>query len=266
MSKYDNYYKSAYSDMDYDEQLHLSLELQQGENVLWQGKPKKSAKVFNSVFSAMLPFVLIWLAVDGAIIIGMLASGGMGEAGFFIVPFFALHLMPVWIWLGGIIKAVAGNKFNQYVITDRRILIKKESVLYNSIYFTEINNVNVKRSFGDTMAGTGDIYLVIGGVGSEGILDIADYEQVCMMIQNKLLELRQAGHIPQPHANYRDNVVYGNYHNSNMDVFTEGTQYDNTQFVVNGQFVGNPGEMNANNQVYNEYMNENSTGYNNQNY
>lgn len=286
MSKYDNYYKNAYADLDYDEQLQLKLELQEGENVLWQGKPKKAARVWNSVFAPMLPFVLIWLAVDGFILVGMAASGAIGEMAFFIIPFFAIHLMPVWIWIGGIIKAIGKGKFDHYVVTDRRVLIKNENVLYNSIYFTEIVNVAVKRSLADRLAGTGDVYMVISGMGKESVLDIAEYENVYGMIQAKVLELRQAGHVPQYNVNrgvnmsygnsvgnysnnvqYTNNVQYGNYTNSQVDAFTEGAQYANTQYVVNGQFVNPMGGQNVNNQAgYNNNQQYGNDGYNNQNY
>ncbi len=276
MSKYDDYYKNAYADMSYDEDAQIKLELAEGEVVLWKGKPKKATKVYNSIFSAMLPFVMVWLIIDGTMIAGMLASGGMKEMAGFIIPFFALHLMPVWIWLGGIMKAMLKSGYDIYVVTDRRVLIKSGNVLFNSVYYTEVINVAVKRNFADKLAKTGDIYLMIEGVGKECVQDISDYQEVCKLIQDKLMELRKAGHVPTygsnrggymqngsgffgtvHNPNGRDRVYQGNYENSHMDAFAEGNQYSNTQYVVNGQFINPP------------YMDENinnTNGYNNQNY
>ena len=59
MSKYNKY-------IQYEEELPNPLT--EGEQVLWSGKPKKSAFLINNVLT-MLPFALIWLLFDSIFII-----------------------------------------------------------------------------------------------------------------------------------------------------------------------------------------------------
>ena len=257
MSKYDNYYKNAYSDLPYDEEQQLKIALMPEEQVLWKGKPKKLAHVLNSMFSGIFPFAMIWLCFDGFFIAMLVGTGEISKMFGFIVPFFAIHLMPVWIWLFGVIKAVAKADYNTYAITDKRILIKSDSVLFNSVYFEDIANAGVKLSFADKMSGVGDIYIDVVNVGKMTILDIADYQEVYAIIQKKVYELRQSGHVPGKRTNntadegfdnfddgfgggmYNDGMQNGGFYNS-------GAQGDNgrTQYFVNGQVV------NQNNNYY----------------
>lgn len=254
MSKYDNYYKNAYSELPYDDEQQLKLALMPGEQVLWKGKPKKLAHILNCTFSKMFPFAMLWLCFDGFFIATMAGAGGIGEMLGFIVPFFAIHLMPVWIWLFGVIKAVAKSGYNTYAITDKRILIKSDNVLFNSVYFEDIVNVGAKRSFADKISGVGDIYIELANVGKEAILDIADFREVYDIIQKKVYELRQAGYVPgmgvnrAPFGNFENGIQNGGMYNGNMQGggAQNGAYYNNglsssnmgqTQYMVNGKFV-----------------------------
>ena len=72
--------------------------LMSDEQVIWAGYPKKSAYVLNASMK-MMPFALIWLLFDGFFIFAIIGTGAMSEMGgmkWFLVGFFALHLMPVW--------------------------------------------------------------------------------------------------------------------------------------------------------------------------
>ena len=57
------------------------------ENILWKGAPKKNAFVINSSMTLM-PFALLWLAIDGGFIATFVKSGQMGGMAWFIIPFF----------------------------------------------------------------------------------------------------------------------------------------------------------------------------------
>ena len=56
MSKYENLNKNI-------ENIDIRTILVEGETLLWEGKPKKSAYIFNKIIT-MLPFALIWLIFD----------------------------------------------------------------------------------------------------------------------------------------------------------------------------------------------------------
>ena len=103
---------SKYNKVDYSTEKFNPLI--DGEEELWSGKPKKSAFMFNQIMT-MAPIAIIWLAFDSTFLGLMLSDGDfLGEAGFgmliFLIGFFALHLMPVWIWLGNIITANQNGK------------------------------------------------------------------------------------------------------------------------------------------------------------
>lgn len=132
------------------------------ESVLLRLKPKKSAYIFNSTMR-MLPIALIWLLFDGFFIGAMLWNSGRlpGYIWFIIVPFFVVHLLPVWMWIGGIVKAVAGWKNNEYVFTEKRIILRSGvvGIDFVNIYYSDIKGVNLSVGLIDRMFKVGDIYI-----------------------------------------------------------------------------------------------------------
>ena len=132
-----------------------------GEKVLWRGSPNKASYIGASVLK-MMPFALLWLAIDCAVIFGMfLADDFPQEMLWFIIPFFAIHLAPVWIWIGNIIKAVAEIKNIEYAITDRRVIIKSGAigVDFKFVSHTDIDSINVKIGVVDKICNVGDVYI-----------------------------------------------------------------------------------------------------------
>ena len=69
-----------------------------GESILWRGKPKKSAFIATKSLT-MLPIAIIWLCFDSVLIM----EAFQGDGPWFLIPFMLLHLMPVWIYLGGVL-------------------------------------------------------------------------------------------------------------------------------------------------------------------
>ena len=97
--------------------------LLEGEQLLWRGKPKKNAFIINKSI-VMLPIAVIWFCFDFFFLSMMLAGGVMGEMLLFVIPFFALHLMPVWIWLWNVLSANRSWKNTEYAVTDKRIILR----------------------------------------------------------------------------------------------------------------------------------------------
>ncbi len=187
MSKYEQY--------DYRPQERPPL--MPGEQILWQAKPKKNAFVINKAM-AMMPIALIWLLFDGFFIVTMLSTGEMGGAGFFLVPFFALHLMPVWIWLYNVLTANKHWQNTVYYITDKRILIQRgfASKELETIYYKDIRNVNLKISIIDQMLGVGDIHFDVGLYSqknrplTKAFLDVAEPHQVYNRVQQIVMDIQ----------------------------------------------------------------------------
>ena len=175
------------------------------ENLLWTGKPKKSAFILNKCI-VMAPIAMIWLLFDGFFIGAMLSVPGglgMGNMGFFFVIFFAFHLMPVWIWLYNMLTAAARWKNTEYAITDKRILIRSGFVGYEylNIYYKEIGDVHLHVGVIDRMLGVGDIMVcnstmpygngrTINTGSNNSILDIPDYQEVFNMLQKAVRDIQ----------------------------------------------------------------------------
>lgn len=126
-----------------------------GETVLWRGKPKKGAFIATKALT-LAPIAIIWLLLDSTFIF---ASFGSGGPTLFLIPFFALHLMPVWIWLGSAITASRRWKNTMYYVTNRRIIIQGGflAVNENSLFYKDIRNARVRIGLLDKTFGTGDI-------------------------------------------------------------------------------------------------------------
>lgn len=150
MSKYDVGTKT--------QAINIDSILTKGEKVVWSGTPKKSAFIINKAVT-MLPVALIWLLFDGFFIVTMFSSGAAIDTLIFAIPFFAFHLLPVWIWLGNVLTAKKKWENTQYAVTDKRIIIQSGFIgmNYNTIYYKEIKNVHLRVGIIDKMLGVGDI-------------------------------------------------------------------------------------------------------------
>ena len=110
----------------------MTLRQQAGpsETIVWEGKKDTRVSILKQFFNPMLPFALIWLIFDLTIILTFLSSKSnaadesSGMLNSELVVFFALHLMPVWIYIVGIITSGLKSKNTEYLITDRGIYIK----------------------------------------------------------------------------------------------------------------------------------------------
>lgn len=172
-----------------------------GETELWSGKPKKSAYMLNQILT-MAPFALLWLVFDGMIIVGMLSNKeNLGSSLLFLIPFFLLHLMPVWIWLSQVLTANKKWQNTKYYVTDKRIIIKNGFFAENfqSIYYKDIKNVSLKIGFIDSLLGVGDIHFDLGynfassrngSTQVAGLLDIENHKEVYPKIQKIVLDIQ----------------------------------------------------------------------------
>ncbi len=140
--------------------------LDPGERVLWRGVPHRGLYVLGSV--GLLVFAAIWGAFDFFFIrvmkFGMMGAPGFGAAGgmtFFMIPFFALHLMPVWIAVFGILYRALAYHNVEYVITDKRVYCASGlfGVDVVSVEHREISDLAVDVNPLEKLAGVGTIRL-----------------------------------------------------------------------------------------------------------
>ena len=188
--------------------------LMSGELLIWSGKPKKDAFVLNKCFT-MMPFALLWLCFDGFFIYTAASTGGIRKMLFFIVPFFAFHLLPVWIWLGNVVSANRRWRSTEYAVTDKRIIIRGGVIGYNfqNIYYTDIDSVDLHVGAIDRMLSVGDIMIRSRGtsVGMQNILDIENPYEIFKRIQKTVLDIQSDIHYPndlRPGENHGYNTQY----------------------------------------------------------
>ena len=147
--------------------------LTSGEEVLLTLKPARNIYLLESITKG-LPITLIWAGFDIFFIYMMVSTGTLANnPGMiaFIVVFFALHLLPVWIFLSNVVKKMIGYKNLTYAFTDRRIIIRSGviGIDFKYIYYSAIDTVDVKVGILDRIFKVGDV--VIKGPGQSCVLD-----------------------------------------------------------------------------------------------
>ena len=137
----------------------LTLLVGKGEKILYAGKPDKKCFIFESIFNPLLPFAIVWGLFDMFFIGAAFSSDKADEAAFFIIPFMALHMMPVWLYLGGALLSFRRYRNTAYIVTDKGIYASGGIIArtYKSKPFAELSHVDLHRGIFDQWFGVGDI-------------------------------------------------------------------------------------------------------------
>lgn len=174
-----------------ENEMELRDQIGRGEAVIWEGKKAKSVSIMEAMFNPMLPFALVWLFLDMSFVGAIFGTGEKDMINFMIV-FMIIHLMPVWIYLGGVISAGIRAKNTRYVITQKGIYIQKGLFTTTTELkpFAELSHVSVRRGVFDKIFGTGDVILTCDGNISSGsfhgtnIDNIQEYEKVFKLVKD----------------------------------------------------------------------------------
>lgn len=160
------------------------------EKILYEGKPNKKCYIFESIFNPLLPFALLWSIIDFSIS-GVFLAGSFGNMSFFIIPFLLLHMMPVWIYLGGILFTARRYKNTAYIVTDKAIYVSGGIFTQNinTKPFAELSHINLHRGIFDQMFNVGDIIATTNQLAQNGssvtinISSISNYLDVYNMVK-----------------------------------------------------------------------------------
>lgn len=172
----------------------IKQSLAEGEQVLWSGKPNRKAYILGRVLR-MMPIALVWLLFDGAFIGLMIGFDVFGELPpvfiVVIVVFFIVHLIPVWIWISNIVTAGIQHKNTEYLVTDKRIIVKTGVIGVNvtNLYYVDISNVNLKVGITDRMLRVGDIY-ISGRFKAQVLWDIENPYEVTAKLQKIINDIK----------------------------------------------------------------------------
>lgn len=186
-----------------------------GEQLLWRGKPKKSAFILSSIFS-MLPLALIWLIFDGGFIATLFIFGEELPVYAIIILslFFIIHLTPVWIWLANVVSANRKHKNIEYAFTNERIIIRSGVIGIDiiNIYYNDITSVSLKVSWIDKLLKVGDIY-ISSKSHSQVLYDITDTYFITNKLQKVVNDIKNDIEFPnelRPEVNRGFKTQYEN--------------------------------------------------------
>ena len=210
------------------EQLHSMVG--SNENILWSGRPNLKCFILESIFNPLLPFALVWALFDGFFIFMLTHGAAQAKTptGFAIplIGFFALHLMPVWIYLGGVLFSYLKYKHTAFLVTDKGVYISGGifSLSYEHKPFMEISHVNLRRGIIDQFLGVGDVTFANPSdhsfpsrarnpltTSALAICDIPDYQQVYSMVKELQQNMYADAHFPndlRPKENHGYNTAY----------------------------------------------------------
>jgi membrane protein YdbS with pleckstrin-like domain len=124
-----------------------------GEHILWRGKPSKRAYVADKAL-AMLPIAVIWTIFD---LNFLRLSGGNG----FLLMFLAVHMFPVWLWLGSAVTSVIQWRNEDYYLTNKRVIIRRGIFRQESqsVFLRDVHSIRTHYGLLDRLFGSGDIYI-----------------------------------------------------------------------------------------------------------
>lgn len=177
----------------------LEYLIEPGENVVYRGKPDKKCFIYESILNPFLPFAAIWGLIDFWIIYHA-ATATEGDALYglliFFIPFFSIHLLPVWIYLGAALLSGVRHRNTAYIITDKALYVTKGTFSRTAIRkpFTDLTFVSIYRGLFDQFFGVGDIIATTNEVNQDGskvtirINSISDFLEV----YERIKELRAA--------------------------------------------------------------------------
>lgn len=172
----------------------LELMVGRDEKIFWKGKPDKLCFILEGIFNPLLPIAIIWLIFDLSFI-----SVFAGDK--VLLPFLLIHLMPVWIYLGGILFIFRRYKHTEYIVTDKGVYVSGGLLSYSCIMkpFAEFARVNIHRGVIDQIIGVGDVVLTSNNIADSynsnvtvngrplsvgiSIADIREYREVFEIIK-----------------------------------------------------------------------------------
>ena len=145
----------------------LELMVSSDEKIFWKGKPNKRCFILEGIFNPLLPFALVWFLFDSIFIVSTaMEAKATGTIPIFSIIFFLFHLMPVWIYLGGVIFVFRRYKHTEYIVTDKGVYYSGGLFSYtcNMKPFTELARVNIHRGVIDQIIGVGDVVITSNNI------------------------------------------------------------------------------------------------------
>lgn len=192
----------------------------QNEKIMYEGRPNKKCFIFESIFNPLMPFAIIWALFDVFMIGGALSSGAGDDGwGIFIIVFMLFHLMPVWIYLGGVLLSFRKYRNTYYIVTDSAVYVSSGmfSKRFDTKPFQEMSRVNLHRGVFDQAFGVGDVIITSNQLTDRGVAasmkidSISNYTEVYNLIKKLQKDMYTDALYPndlRPRENHGYNTEY----------------------------------------------------------
>ncbi len=200
----------------------LKATIDSSEQIFYEGKPDKKCYIYESIFNPLLPMAILWGLLDfialGAMTKTVISENLQATYFLFILPVMLFHLMPVWIYLGGVLLTVRKYKKTNYIITNRAIYVTSGTFTFsiNSKPFAELSHINLHRGFFDQIFNVGDITATTNqnsnGVSSSiTIRSVSNYLQIYNLVKKLQTDIYADTMYPndmRPKENHGYNTKY----------------------------------------------------------
>jgi membrane protein YdbS with pleckstrin-like domain len=172
--------------------------LDTNEVVLWSGRPNAVPFYLSGV--PFLIFGILWGCFD---YFGFIRHMTSREAGF-AIPFFALHLFPLWLGVGNMFRLVFVFRNTEYAITNRRLLIRGGfwGISFKSVDYDRIQETDVSVGPIEKMLDVGTIKFFSGAQTSRGaniydrFIGISDPYEVYKKIKQTTVDVKTDWNYP----------------------------------------------------------------------
>ena len=169
------------------------------ETVLWTGVPNRKAFLWRSAFNLLLPIAIIWSCFDIPLIVSQIREFRAGEdpIGWFLIPFFLLHMLPIWTYLVLLFTSFVRYKNTGYVITNKSVYTSGGVFALNTQVkpLAKLSTVTIERGFIDKKMNVGSVVLNDNttanatrangyGANSQVLMYLEDYEKVFELIRD----------------------------------------------------------------------------------
>lgn len=190
------------------------------EKIMYEGKPNKKCFIFESIFNPLMPFAILWGILDLGIIGSIISTFDSNEESpFFLIPFFLFHLMPVWLYLFGILFTFRKYRNTYYIVTDRGVYVSGGifSKTFNTKPFQEMSRVNLHRGIFDQTFNVGDVVITTNQFNQKGvpinmtINSISNYTEVFNLVKKLQTDIYTDSMYPndmRPKENHGYNTEY----------------------------------------------------------
>lgn len=156
------------------------------EKILYEGKPDKRCFIFESILNPLLPIAIIWTIFDFSFL-----RLGQSSFNFVLIPFMLFHMMPVWIYLSGVIFSYKRYKNIHYIVTDYAVYISNGlfSMNLETKTFAELSRVDLHRGIFDQLFNVGDVIITTNQITRNNtpavlsINSISNYAEVYQIIK-----------------------------------------------------------------------------------